>query len=81
MAVCRRTYPESAGAAAWQTPAEAELISMSGGQQMPMGNMPGMRTELSPEAIQNPVSLEEVNKGSIKEMLSRMRAPTWWLPF
>ena len=63
--------PGSAGAAAWQTPAEAELISMSGGQQMPMGNMPGMQTELSPEAIQNPVSLEEVNKGSIKEMLSR----------
>ena len=38
---------------------------------MPMGNMPGMRTDLPEETIQNPLSVEEAHKGSIKGMLAR----------
>ena len=44
---------------------------MPGGQMVPMGNMPGMRTDLPEEMIQNPLSVEEAHKGSIKGMLSR----------
>ena len=38
---------------------------------MPMGNMPGMRTDLPEDTIQNPLTVEEAHKGSIKGMLAR----------
>ena len=44
---------------------------MPGGKMMPMGNLPGMRTDLPEETIQNPLSVEEAHKGSIKGMLAR----------
>ena len=55
----------------WQPTREAEYVSMPGGQQMLMGNMPGMRSNLPEDMIQNPISVEEAHKGSIKGMLSR----------
>ena len=55
----------------WQTPVEPEYVSMPGGQQMRMGNMPGMRTGLPEDVIQSPISVEEAHKGSLKAMLAR----------
>ena len=50
---------------------EQSYVTMPGGQRMPMGDLPGMRTDLPEEVIQNPLSAEEAHKGSIKEMLGR----------
>ena len=55
----------------WQSPESSEYVTMPGGQMVPMGNLPGMRTDLPEETIQNPLSVEEAHKGSIKGMLSR----------
>lgn len=46
---------------------------MPGGQRTPMGDLPGIRTDLPEDVIQNPLSAEEAHKGSIKEMLARNR--------
>ena len=54
-----------------QSAPAAEYAVMPGGQMMPMGNLPGMRTDLPEETIQNPLSVEEAHKGSIKGMLAR----------
>ena len=51
--------------------AAAEYAATPGGQMITMGNMPGMRSDLPEDMIQNPVSVEEAHKGSIKGMLSR----------
>ena len=56
---------------AWRAPEGTEYAAMPGGQMMPMGNMPGMRTDLPEDMIQNPLSVEEAHKGSIKGMLAR----------
>ena len=64
--------PAAQDSAAYNQPAPAvEYAAMPGGQMMPMGNMPGMRTDLPEEMIQNPLSVEEAHKGSIKGMLAR----------
>ncbi len=55
----------------WQSPESSEYVTMPGGQMVPMGNLPGMRTDLPEETIQNPLSVEEAHKGSIKGMLAR----------
>lgn len=55
----------------WQSPESSEYVTLPGGQMMPMGNLPGMRTDLPEETIQNPLSVEEAHKGSIKGMLAR----------
>ena len=57
--------------AAGQMPERTEFVSMPGGQMVPMGNMPGIRTNLPEDVIQNPLSVEETHKGSIKAMLTR----------
>ena len=54
-----------------QSAPAAEYAAMPGGRMMPMGNMPGIRTDLPEETIQNPLSVEEAHKGSIKGMLAR----------
>ena len=69
----------------WQSPESSEYVTMPGGQMVPMGNLPGMRTDLPEEMIQNPLSVEEDQKGSIKGMLSRNEgsyvvATFWWAP-
>ena len=46
-------------------------VTLPGGQMMPMGNMPGIRTNLPEDVIQNPLSVEEAHNGSIKAMLAR----------
>lgn len=56
---------------AGQMPERAEFVSMPGGQMVPMGNMPGIRTNLPEDVIQNPLSVEEAHEGSIKAMLAR----------
>ena len=67
-----QTETRSAGDAhSWQSPEGSEYVTMPGGQMMPMGNLPGMRTDLPEETIQNPLSEEEAHKGSIKGMLAR----------
>ena len=48
-----------------------DYVSMPGGQMVPMGNMPGIRTDLPEDTIQNPLSAEEAHKGSLKAMLAR----------
>ena len=50
----------------WQSPEGSEYVTLPGGQMMPMGNMPGMRTDLPENVIQNPLSVEEAHNGSIK---------------
>ena len=42
-----------------------------GGQTVLDGGMPGMRTGLTDEVIQTPVSVEEAHQGSLKAMLAR----------
>lgn len=54
-----------------QPPVDMEFASMPGGQMVPMGNMPGIRTNLPEDMIQNPLSVEEAHEGSIKAMLAR----------
>ena len=67
-----QTEARSVGdARSWQSPEGSEYVTLPGGQMMPMGNMPGMRTDLPEETIQNPLSVEEAHKGSIKGMLAR----------
>ncbi len=62
-----QTETRSAGdARSWQSPEGSEYVTLPGGQMMPMGNLPGMRTDLPEETIQNPLSVEEAHKGSIK---------------
>ena len=56
---------------AGQMPERTEFVSMPGGQMVPMGNMPGIRTNLPEDVIQNPLSVEEAHEGSIKAMLAR----------
>ena len=54
-----QTETRSAGdARSWQSPEGSEYVTLPGGQMMPMGNMPGMRTDLPEEMIQNPLSVE-----------------------
>lgn len=62
---------EAAGEAGRQTVSGGEFVSTPGGQLVSMGNLPGIRTELPEDTIQNPLSVEEARKGSIKEMLAR----------
>ena len=54
-----------------QPPERTEFASMPSGQMVPMGNMPGIRTNLPEDVIQNPLSVEEAHEGSIKAMLAR----------
>lgn len=54
-----------------QPPADMEFASMPGGRMVPMGNMPGIRTNLPEDVIQNPLSVGEAHEGSIKAMLAR----------
>ena len=66
------TPPAAQDAPAYNQPAPAvEYAAMPGGQMLPMGNMPGMRTDLPEDTIQNPLTVEEAHKGSIKGMLAR----------
>ena len=42
-----QTEARSVGdARSWQSPEGSEYVTLPGGQMMPMGNMPGMRTDL-----------------------------------
>ena len=67
-----QTEARSVGdARSWQSPEGSEYVTLPGGQMMPMGNMPGMRTDLPENVIQNPLSVEEAHNGSIKAMLAR----------
>ena len=67
-----QTETRSAGdARSWQSPEGSEYVTLPGGQIVPMGNLPGMRLDLAEETIQNPLSVEEAHKGSIKGMLAR----------
>ena len=67
-----QTEARSVGdARSWQSPEGSEYVTLPGGQMMPMGNMPGMRTDLPEDVIQNPLSVEEAHNGSIKAMLAR----------
>ena len=54
-----------------QPPERTKFASMPSGQMVPMGNMPGIRTNLPEDVIQNPLSVEEAHEGSIKAMLAR----------
>ena len=66
-----QTEARSVGdARSWQSPEGSEYVTLPGGQMMPMGNMPGMRTDLPENVIQNPLSVEEAHNGSIKAMLA-----------
>lgn len=50
-----QTEARSVGdARSWQSPEGSEYVTLPGGQMMPMGNMPGMRTDLPENVIQNP---------------------------
>ena len=67
-----QTEARSVGdARSWQSPEGSEYVTLPGGQMMPMGNMPGIRTNLPEDVIQNPFSVEEAHNGSIKAMLAR----------
>ena len=45
-----QTETRSAGdARSWQSPEGSEYVTMPGGQMVPMGNLPGMRTDLPEE--------------------------------
>ena len=67
-----QTEARSVGDAhSWQSPEGSEYVTLPGGQMMPMGNMPGIRTNLPEDVIQNPLSVEEAHNGSIKAMLAR----------
>lgn len=59
------------GSPVWQATPETAYVTTPGGQLVPMGAMPGMRTDLPEEVIQSPLSAEEAHKGSLKAMLAR----------